>query len=136
MTSHTIMEFVIMFFVCLFLAAASGGVTRIVAHFNLEEGTLAERLCGLLNNWCAMTFAWCLLTFCRWVCLPLGITDETMNRVVIALLVSAFAFAIMSLLDFLSDGDMTSEDVEKALREIILALAILVGFSWEQSFDK
>jgi FtsH-binding integral membrane protein len=136
MKSHTALEFVLFAFTCLFLAFFSAGVTRIVAHFEFEEGTLQERLCELLNNWTAMTFAWCLLSFSRWVCQPLNISDETMNRVVIALLVSATAFAIMTLLDFLSDGDMTSYEVEKALREIILSLAILVGFSWEQSFDK
>jgi len=128
--------FTVMGTVCFALGLFSAGTTRVLAHFEFEEGSMQERLCELTNNWTAMTFAWCLLSFSRWVCLPLNITDETMNRVVIALLVSTFAFAIITLLDFLSDGDMTSVEVEKALREIILSLGILVGFSWEQSFDK
>jgi len=39
------------------------------------------------------------------------------------------------VLDYIGDGDMTSDSVEKSLRQMIMALAILVGFSWEQAFD-
>jgi len=53
----------------------------------------------------------------------------------VALTVSVIAFVLILGLDKIGDGDLTSDSVEKALRQLIMALAILVGFGWEQSFD-
>merc|ERR1712012_1103938 len=111
-------------------------VTRVMAVYEFEEGTWLERMMGILNNWSCMSFSWCLLTLSRWWSSHFGIDDPIMFRVVVALNVSLVSFMIITVLDKLGDGDLTSDAVENALRQMILALGILVGFGWEQSFDQ
>merc|ERR1719316_1150723 len=48
---------------------------------------------------------------------------------------SAVSCCIIFVLDKIADLDATGSDADEAIRTIIEALGILVGFSWEQSFD-
>merc|ERR1719359_550423 len=58
-----------------------------------------------------------------------------MSRVVLALIVSFTAFGIIFVLDKIADLESTGESTDQGIFSIIGGLGILVGFSWEQSFD-
>jgi len=100
-----------------------------------------ERALQVATNGAAMVFAWCLLFGTRWLFVKIPYIDmETMmGRICLALVLSVFSGAVVFVLDEIDDyfrekGNMAQE-AGFAIRTIIQALAILVGFSWEHCFD-
>lgn len=98
----------------------------------------------------AMTFAFCLLFAAEWWISSNLPMDGSMKAVVSALLVTVAAFMLIFGIDKVAD--MHADDAEldevllrrvfirpfwdnNALRLIISALGMLVGFSWERCFD-
>mmetsp|Transcript_72490 Transcript_72490/g.128067 ORF Transcript_72490/g.128067 Transcript_72490/m.128067 type:complete len:547 (-) Transcript_72490:64-1704(-) len=85
--------------------------------------------------WCAMYFAkWNLHSFL------ISYTDfhnpnSCVARVILSMVVSAGTFMLIFLLDKLKDMDCTKESADTAIKSIIQALAILIGFTWESAFD-
>merc|ERR1740123_1046116 len=100
-------------------------------------------------NGAAMTFAWSVLWGTRWAfdwVFDSANEDrphpsQVMQRVVIALVLSAVACASVFVLDKIDDVSKeqadgnNSEEQAKAIQILVNALAVLIGFSWENSFD-
>jgi len=135
-----------LFVMSLVFAIATVFMVRQVGRFpeSMTPGTWISILhenAIVLQSAVAMSFAWCLLYFAKWeICriVPedlLGSPNTIASRIVLALIISGISFLIISVLDKLADSSFTKEDVDKAIRMIIDALSILVGFSWEQAFD-
>eukprot|EP00392_Amoebophrya_sp_AT5.2_P010663 g10728.t1 len=130
------MYWVLLLWCCAFMAV-SGAVTRVTAYLEPAEESFQERLLGVVNNWACMSFSWTTLMLFRWVMHYFGLgADPVVFKVGVALAASCVAFLLITVLDNLSDGEFTSDAVDKALGQMILALAILVGFGWEQAFDQ
>eukprot|EP00927_Polykrikos_kofoidii_P019826 TRINITY_DN192_c0_g1_i2.p1 TRINITY_DN192_c0_g1~~TRINITY_DN192_c0_g1_i2.p1 ORF type:complete len:297 (-),score=43.63 TRINITY_DN192_c0_g1_i2:176-1042(-) len=55
--------------------------------------------------------------------------------VTLALSISLVSFGCIRLLDLLADADCTGDRTDDAIKQIIRAIGILVGFGWEQCFD-
>ncbi|CAD7946281.1 unnamed protein product [Amoebophrya sp. A120] len=128
--------YIVQFIWCLVFMAISVLVTRLCSYLQPEEESFQERILGVMNNWSCMSFSWTTLMLFRWCMFYIGLgEDPVFFKVGVALCASCVAFLLITALDNLSDGDFTSDQVDKALRQMILALAILVGFGWEQSFD-
>jgi len=101
-----------------------------------EENERAFRFSAMLQNFCSTGFAWCMFFGAHWGISYMKITnEEALLRVALALLLSAISFSVIFLLDKIADMDATGEAADKAIRTMVEALGILVGFSWEQSFD-
>lgn len=105
-------------------------------------GTLKSflrRCLALLQLSSAMAFAWTLLFSARWEITRfsgyVGPPTSLTSRISLALAISFCAALIIKMLDFVIDLESTEEDADEALGNIISSLGILVGFSWEQSFD-
>jgi len=92
-----------------------------------------------------MTTAWCFLFVSEWevnrflhACAPHSgdMLDPhlTMQRVLMALVVSFGSFILIFGLDYLHDLPLTDSLAEAAIRKVIKAMGILIGFSWEESF--
>jgi hypothetical protein len=109
-----------------------------------QEETKGERMKELIRetalNSSAMSFGWCVLWATRWA----GVRQENidvksvMGRVVIALILSGMAMSVVFVLDKVDDAHQGVEDSQvgaQAIQTIIGALGVLVGFSWEHSFD-
>jgi len=100
-----------------------------------------ERALQVATNGAAMVFAWCLLFGTRWLFVKLPYIDmETMmGRICLALVLSVFSGAVVFVLDEIDDHFRgmggKAQEAGFAIRTIIQALAILVGFSWEHCFD-
>jgi len=96
----------------------------------ISSSTLAT-----ISAWCAMYFAkWCLFSY------MLEYTtfhnpNACMQRVVLAMVVSAGSMGLVFFFDKLKDMECTKEAADTAIKAIIQALAILIGFAWESAFD-
>merc|ERR1712070_553877 len=100
------------------------------------------RQARIFQNTLGMSLSWCLFWSTRWV---LADSDtlkannahpETMEgRILLALTLSGLALSLIFGLDHIQDmGDEASE-MGSVIQNFINALSILVGFSWEHSFD-
>merc|ERR1739848_183843 len=56
-------------------------------------------------------------------------------RVILACVSSGSSLALIFFLDTIEDMDFTGDSADKAIKSIIGAIGILVGFSWEQAFE-
>jgi len=93
-------------------------------------------------NMFATVFSWCTMFAAKWTLHSLMLSygkesnpNSTLSRVVLSLIVSFGSFVAVFLLDKLSDTEWTAETADSCIKCIINAIAILVGFSWEQAFD-
>jgi hypothetical protein len=99
---------------------------------------MVKRIVIVLENSATMGFAWALMYVSKWqitLMLPTLNPNNIVSRVLLALTVSVFAFFIILGLDQIADLECTGDKTDKAIRGVMYALSILVGFSWEQSFD-
>lgn len=54
----------------------------------------------------------------------------------LACVLSAYAFALMMLLEKAAALDCTGDHTDEAILEVMAALGILIGFTWEQAFER
>jgi len=121
---------------CGILFAAGSVVVLWLATYIREGDEKKERFAAVINNYCSMGFAWCVFYGTKWWISSLHFTnEETLLRVVLALVLSAGSFLFIFFLDKLEDNELLGKDANESLEVIIEGLGILVGFSWEQSFD-
>jgi len=100
-----------------------------------------SRVLECVQNTCAMVFAWCLLWATRWLALGLPVLEELraapatiLGRVLLALVLSTAALLIIFLLDLVEDNAAGAR-VARVVQNVVNALCILIGFSWEHCFD-
>lgn len=105
----------------------------------VETPERLERVIEILNNYLTFGLSWCLFYGVRWRISATHFTHENaLLMVAIALFLSAVSFLFIFVLDKVEDNHLFGEDAEiaeGATEKIITGLGILVGFSWEQSFD-
>eukprot|EP00931_Biecheleriopsis_adriatica_P106276 TRINITY_DN80759_c0_g1_i1.p1 TRINITY_DN80759_c0_g1~~TRINITY_DN80759_c0_g1_i1.p1 ORF type:complete len:601 (+),score=139.03 TRINITY_DN80759_c0_g1_i1:31-1833(+) len=102
----------------------------------------STRLSDLAVGTCSMSFAWCTLFGTRWLfeatqalsARQLG-PRTIEGRVLLAMALSAFSCFVIIVLDKIEDSLTDNKSLSKIVKNIITGLSILVGFSWEHSFD-
>lgn len=105
-----------------------------------EEEGFCARLAGIGISATSMCFAWGVLWATRWWCLtvPMFELPSIMGRVVMALMLSTVSCLAVFCLDFVDDAHKGSEDSKagaQAIQMMVNSLGILIGFSWEHTFD-
>merc|ERR1740123_1767109 len=58
-----------------------------------------------------------------------------MKEICLSLFVTVVALAMIFVLDMIADLDVTGDAIDLAVRAVIKAIAVLIGFSWEKAFD-
>eukprot|EP00930_Biecheleria_cincta_P029512 TRINITY_DN20526_c0_g1_i1.p1 TRINITY_DN20526_c0_g1~~TRINITY_DN20526_c0_g1_i1.p1 ORF type:complete len:699 (-),score=139.21 TRINITY_DN20526_c0_g1_i1:29-2125(-) len=99
----------------------------------------------MLQSTCTMCFSWCFLFATRWCAIALymhgtmGLKPGSMLlNVALSVLLSAFAFLCTLILDKVEDSFAREGETQaqaKMFKSVITALGLLVGLSWEHSFD-
>jgi len=104
-----------------------------------HKENISLRIICVLQCSCAMSMAWCLLYAIKWETTrsfpPMDNPNAFLSRLMTAVTISLVAFFVISILDMIADSSLTGEKVDMAIIQIISAISILVGFSWEQCFD-
>lgn len=102
-----------------------------------SENEVLRRLRAQMRNVVAMCFAWSIYFSADWLIAGhFYVTEQLMmQQVVLALFVTTFTFGMIFLLDKIADSDQTDEDTDQKIRACVQGLGILIGFSWEKSFD-
>jgi hypothetical protein len=129
--------------ILLFAAAASFAILVILlvcagSRGRLEEAPKLKRVLITCRSMSAMVLAWCFFFAGKWELKRVATSmdpNSMTSAVLLALLLSAASFATIFAFDWLEDLESTGREFDRALVSIISALGILVGFSWEQSFE-
>merc|ERR1719440_1943670 len=94
------------------------------------------------SNTAATVFSWCTMFASKWsmhsALLAYGAASDpnsTLQRITLALFISFGSFIMVFFLDKFEDMDFTGAVADLCIKCMINAIAILVGFSWEQAFD-
>merc|ERR1712232_15483 len=124
-----------------------GGVSHITgsheAHGGLDPWDVyLGRWVFIFSNVSATIFSWSAMFGTKWALANYllahgqeSLPNSCLQRVVLALIVSFVAFVVIRFLDVLQDMDSTGHHADAIIHALIESLSILVGFSWEQSFD-
>lgn len=95
-----------------------------------------------MRNVVMMDFAWCCFFSSDWWLSTTFFASEhgMIKEVVLALFVTSIAFIMIFFLDKIADAFAQSSqnhksDTDQAIRSIVQAFGILIGFSWEKAFD-
>lgn len=108
-------------------------------HLFGEPSQRTERAWKIIRNYFTFGSAWCNFYSVMWAFSHTSFGERpALLHVIIALFVSGIAFISIFVLDQVMDNNLFGEEADTAhevLDEVMLALCMLVGFSWEQSFD-
>eukprot|EP00439_Symbiodinium_sp_Y106_P059901 s1926_g8.t2 len=106
------------------------------AHGEKEDPSVWDRLNHVwIRDICAMCTAWSLHFAVDWFLTTNLDVEGAVSAVVCAVVVTCLALGLIFVLDKLADMEFTDDEVDAALRALITSLGILIGFSWERSFD-
>jgi hypothetical protein len=121
------------------------GVLVISAQLLLVKLTKSERTQDQIKVICRMCFAWSLFFGMYWtICRVLGMvfihTYATSAFVILCSMATLTSYAMIIIADKLADsyseeGVEGGSKIETLMRQVIMALGILIGFSFEKCFD-
>jgi len=96
-----------------------------------------ENFQAQFQNVAAMCFAWCIFYSSDWFVSGnfFPTRHGMMKEICLSLFVTLIALAMIFILDVIADLKATGKEVDLAVRGVIKAIAILIGFSWEKAFD-
>jgi hypothetical protein len=91
----------------------------------------------------AMAKSWCFFFAGVWIMGSLGTAsalkvseDSALLDVLLALALSTYSFALIFALDKLADAEFTDNDADAFIYTFMGGLGILIGFAWEQAFER
>eukprot|EP00932_Pfiesteria_piscicida_P007875 SRR837773.18099.p2 GENE.SRR837773.18099~~SRR837773.18099.p2 ORF type:complete len:314 (-),score=129.97 SRR837773.18099:159-1100(-) len=107
-----------------------------------DETPFVVRVSDILMNAFAMCSAWCTLFGARVVWdlsprMPVTVTSID-GRILLATILSVFGFIVVYYLDKVADSlgqNGSMKAAESAIASVVGAVSVLVGFTWECSFD-
>merc|ERR1719443_1470137 len=105
-----------------------------------EKAEAAEAKARKLDQWIAtfaMNMAWSFFYSTKWALgsIPGWSGNTEILCLTEAVVVSVVCFAMIFVLDWFADQEWTPDEVDECIIKTIGAIGILIGFSWEQSFD-
>jgi len=85
----------------------------------------------------SMSFAWASFYGTQWLVASWRVSgrDMTVVGILTAIVLSYVVFILIRILDKAADGHLLGNIGERAVRRVISAFGVLIGFGWEKSFD-
>jgi hypothetical protein len=114
----------------LFTVVGTAFVHRVLSQD--DAASAVDRLVRAFQNVNSMAFAFCFLFWGEWQVYALGYQGV---RIKACLLVAVFVTALSLLLIFVLDFLERILALRRAVRSLVLAMGLLIGFSWEKAFD-
>lgn len=118
-------------------AGAGYFLRRKVSALPVKRGLLTFQLAM------AMTKSWCFFFSGVWLIGSTGVAktlevseESALLDVLLALALSFYAFFLIFVLDKLADADWTGPDADAFIYTFMGGLGILIGFAWEQAFER
>merc|ERR1740117_791573 len=102
-----------------------------------KEKVVFHRGVALLKSTGSMCFAWSAFYATQWLVASWRVSgrDITVVGILTAILLSYVVFILIRILDKAADGHLLGNIGERAVRRVISAFGVLIGFGWEKSFD-
>jgi len=105
-------------------------------HELIGESHLRKRALTNVQHLNSMVMAWGLLFWAEWQLYVSGWEHTTMGGcIVVAISVSTGAFISVILLSAIPTAHTANKFGKRAAKSIVLALGLLIGFTWERAFD-
>merc|ERR1719387_67913 len=97
-----------------------------------DPHSLVDRTVRAFQNVSAMAFAFCFLFYGEWQIYAIGYHGV---RIKACLIVAMFVTLLCLILIFALDAIESLLAMRRAVRSLVLAMGLLIGFSWEKAFD-
>jgi len=102
-----------------------------------EEEEVFQRALETAVLTMSMCFAWCMFFSTRiWLTVWPQLADPMLSAVVLTMVITFVSLVSIRLLDLLADAKWTDKKADRAVKQLIKAIALGVGFAWEQCFDE
>lgn len=133
---------------CAFGAAAVCAVVLILSGYCKEpDGSVSRpkllRCAKITQTTFAMIKSWCFFFGGVWILAATDLAemldvyeDSALLKVVLAMLLSVYAILLIISLDKLAESECTGKLVDDAIDTFQGGLGILIGFAWEQAFER
>lgn len=117
----------------LFAILTVGGTILVHRIMTQEDPhSLVDRTVRAFQNVSAMAFAFCFLFYGEWQIYAIGYHGV---RIKACLIVAMFVTLLCLILIFALDAIESLLAMRRAVRSLVLAMGLLIGFSWEKAFD-
>ena len=107
------------------------------------SGIKVQQAVRMLTMTCAMIHCWCLYFAGVWMMAASDLAefigvyeDSALLKVILACLLTVYAFALIFVLEKLASLEATGPKADQAIYTVMGSLGILVGFTWEQAFER
>jgi len=107
------------------------------------SGAKVQQVVRMVTMTMAMVHCWCLYFAGMWVMAASDIAeflgvyeDSALLKVLLACVLTLYAFVLIFLLEYLASLDATGPKADQAIYTVMGSLGILVGFTWEQAFER
>jgi len=103
------------------------------SEYASEDKSLKMRLAVVFQDYVSMSMAWNFYFGGAWLYYAQlgGHTELNTGKIVLALAFSVVCMFFVFIVDCISDGGQADE---KSMRQLIVAMGVLVGLSWEHAF--
>jgi hypothetical protein len=123
--------------VIVFLNAMPSRFTTFLSGHKVQQGV------RMLTMTAAMVHCWCLYFAGVWMMAASDLAeyigvyeDSALLKVILACLLTVYAFVLIFALEKLASLEATGPKADQAIYTVMGSLGILVGFTWEQAFER
>jgi hypothetical protein len=127
---------------CAFVAAALCATVLVLrqhcikSHIGLRLATIFQMTFAMIKSWCFFFGGVWLLAATDLAEMLDVYEDSALLKVILAMCLSVYAISLIISLDKLAESECTGPMVDDAIYTFQGGLGILIGFAWEQAFER
>lgn len=128
---------------CGLVVLASSVALVVLWHRRANEPTFRTKVRELLQSGLSLVFSWCSIRAVQWASIDLCkkhvfalLPASLIVKLASALIISAASFMLILPLDKIEDSIRDLRGTGRIFKDVIIALGVVVGVSWEPVFNK